>query len=102
MDTSTALNLFAAANGQGAQDARPMYDAIIRGLPRGPVGIMDELAREGITTERIDRIADLEDDLAATREEREEAWDKAAELRDLVAALRDEIASLNRQLDETA
>jgi voltage-gated potassium channel Kch len=60
------LFLVAAATDQDAQAARIAHDAIVRGWGRGPIGVLEELALEGITLDALDR---AEDTIAQLRKE---------------------------------
>lgn len=109
---STALPLFAyaIANDVDTDHARDAYDAIVRGLPGGPAGILDALAEIGMVpgtfrddlreTEREAEqvIEELNEEIVRVREELGEAEDKVAEHEDTISDLKDEIADLREEI----
>jgi septal ring factor EnvC (AmiA/AmiB activator) len=66
MTTALPLFAYACANGVDTDHARDAYDAVVRGLPGGPSGILDALAEIGMVP------GTLQEDLQEAQREIEE------------------------------
>jgi molecular chaperone GrpE (heat shock protein) len=106
---TAALALFAVATGQDTQDARAMHGAIVRGWAAGPIGVMDELARLGVTPSSPHEWAELREEVAAMDKQAkqdeahtDELYRELGDAEDTIENLRAEIENLRDELNATA